>query len=79
MPVVLLINGYQFKFYSNENDEPPHIHIFKGSGKAKFWLVPTVVEAYSYGYTIREQRDIRELVLTHKDLLIERWYDFFAE
>jgi hypothetical protein len=79
MPIVLFINGYQFRFYSNENDEPPHIHVFKGNGKAKFWLLPAVIEAYSYGYTVREQRDIRTLVIENKDLFLNKWYGFFGE
>ena len=79
MPVVLIINGYKFKFYSNENDEPPHIHIVKAGGKAKYWLVPTVEEEYSYGFTVRERRDIRELVLANSTLLIDKWNDYFGQ
>ena len=30
MPTVLEINGYKFKFFSNENDERAHVHITKG-------------------------------------------------
>jgi hypothetical protein len=26
MPTVLLLNGFRFFFYSNENNEPVHIH-----------------------------------------------------
>jgi len=78
MPVVLLINGYKFKFYSNENDEPPHIHVTKGGGKAKYWLTPLVEEEYSYGFTVRERREVRELVLGNSALLINKWNDYFG-
>ena len=47
MPKVLEINGYKFSFYSNENQEPAHIHINKGTGNAKYWLKPEIVEEYS--------------------------------
>lgn len=49
MPVVFLEKGYKFKFYSNENDEPAHVHVSKGDCSAKYWLEPDVEEVYSYG------------------------------
>ena len=78
MPVVLLINGYKFKFYSNENDEPPHSHVTKGGSKAKYWLVPVVEEAYSYGFTVRERREVRELVVANSDQLTDKWNEYFG-
>lgn len=42
MPKTLLdFLGYAFLFWSNENNEPPHIHVAKGSpieNAAKFWI-----------------------------------------
>ncbi|MCY7350140.1 MAG: DUF4160 domain-containing protein [Cytophagaceae bacterium] len=78
MPVVLFIYGFKFKFYSNENDEPPHIHVLKGGGNTKYWLMPEPDEAYSYGYTVRERRQIKELVLKNHTLLISKWNEFFG-
>lgn len=40
MPTILTVNGFRFYFYSNENDEPVHIHIEKAGGSAKYWLDP---------------------------------------
>src|SRR5262249_55675133 len=40
MPTVLIIQGFRFFFFSNEGSEPPHIHVEKGDGYAKFWLNP---------------------------------------
>ncbi|HLP50971.1 MAG TPA: DUF4160 domain-containing protein [Chitinophagales bacterium] len=78
MPTVLEVNGYKFKFYSNENDEPPHIHITKGDGNAKYWLVPSCIEEYSYGFKVKERRDIKELVLANRELLIQKWNEYFG-
>ncbi len=78
MPTVLEINGYKFKFYSNENDEPAHIHVTKGNGYAKLWLLPNAREEYSYNFTVREQRDIRNLVNDNLEILIDKWNAFFA-
>jgi hypothetical protein len=38
MPTVLQIQGFRFYFYALEGNEPPHIHIDKGSGTLKLWL-----------------------------------------
>ena len=38
MPTVLRWRGYKFLFFSLEEGEPPHVHVRKGSGQAKFWL-----------------------------------------
>lgn len=77
MPTVFEIRGYKFKFYSNENDEQAHIHISKADGNAKYWLVPECAEAYSYGFTIRERRDIKELVFENRKYLIDKWNEYF--
>lgn len=34
MPTVMLLNGWRFFFYANENDEPPHIHCKEGDQEA---------------------------------------------
>lgn len=44
MPTVLTVEGFRFFFYSNENDEPPHVHVEKAEGTAKIWLSPVEVE-----------------------------------
>ena len=77
MPTVLEISGYKFKFYSNENDEPAHIHITKGNGNAKYWLRPSIEEEYSYNFTVRERRDIRELINENYETLTEAWDEYF--
>ncbi len=38
MPTILLIMGWRFFFYSNERNEPIHIHCRKGEKESKYWL-----------------------------------------
>lgn len=78
MPKVLDINGYKFSFYSNENNELPHVHISKGGGNAKIWLEPEVEEEYFYGFTIKEKRDIRKLIKNNEEYLINEWHEKFG-
>ena len=40
MPTVLRIGSYRFHFYSDEGDEPAHIHVETSEGECKFWLEP---------------------------------------
>ena len=79
MPKALVINGYTFKFYSNENNEPPHVHIIKADGNAKYWLEPKCSEDYSDGFNVRENRDIRELVINNRSLLIDKGNEYFRK
>ena len=79
MPTILLVNGFKFFFYSNESNEPPHIHVTKGSGNAKYWLIPETAEDYSYGFTAKERKDIKELVIKNNSLFITKWNEYFAK
>jgi len=79
MPTVLVTIGFRFKFYSNENNEPPHVHIIKGNAEAKWWLDPELKEEFSIGFKVQELRMIRELVGLHRDELLEAWKNHFDE
>jgi hypothetical protein len=79
MPTVLEVDGYKFKFFSNENNEPAHIHITKAEGNAKYWLEPDCKEEYSYGFTVRDRRDIREIFIRNKSQLTRKWHEYFKQ
>lgn len=46
MPTLLIIKGIRFFFYSNENNEPIHIHVTKGSAAGKVWSETEIDIAY---------------------------------
>jgi len=77
MPTILRARGYRFFFFSNEGNEPPHIHVEKAESYAKFWLEPIAL-ARSIGYNARELYQLRELVAEHKNLFLKRWYEYFG-
>jgi hypothetical protein len=53
MPTVMRIGGFRFFFYSNENDEPRHIHVKDADHEAKYWLEPLEL-AWNRGFNTRE-------------------------
>ena len=77
MPTVLLVEGYRFWFYSNEKNEPPHVHVSKGGATAKVWLQP-VRFASSYGFTPPQVWRIRELAFENQTSFAQRWHEHFG-
>lgn len=72
MPTVLRVGPYRFLFYSNEPDEPPHVHVRRDRAEAKFWLDPVAL-AKSTGYPAHELRRIARLVAEHRPALLDAW------
>ena len=79
MPTVLRIDGYRFFFYSNENNEPAHVHVEKGEGEGKVWLEPSVSVAYFMGFSTREQNDIVKITRDNFSVFIQKWYEYFGK
>ena len=38
MPTVLRIGAHRLYFFSHEPNEPPHIHVDRGTATIKVWL-----------------------------------------
>lgn len=73
MATILILHGWRLFFYSNERNEPPHIHAKKGGMDCKFWLrVETydIEEAYAYGLSASERRLLRRIIFEHFDYLV---------
>jgi hypothetical protein len=77
MPTVLRIGRYRFFFYSNEGNEPRHIHVEAGDDEAKFWLLPISL-ASNHGFRARELNEIEQLVSEHEQAFVEAWNDYFG-
>ena len=78
MPTVLRIGRYRFFFYSNEGQEPPHIHIEAGESEAKFWLQPVSLAA-NFGFRVRELTELERLVIEHEAEFVEAWNVYFSD
>ena len=78
MPTVLRAGPYLVYFYSNERDEPPHVHVDRDRETAKFWLDPLKV-AGNRGFPAHELTRIAAILEDHQFDLLEAWHDFFEE
>ena len=77
MPTVIWEDGYRFFFYSNEGNEPRHIHVEKGEGAGKYWLDPVSL-CYAHGFSRAQLARIRELVWKNADLFRRKWDNYFG-
>lgn len=80
MPTVLIIAGWRLFFYSNEGNEPVHIHAEKAEMECKFWLnreVFEIYEAFSYNLSPASKREIRKIIFEHFDYIIGEWDKYF--
>jgi hypothetical protein len=74
MPTVLRVGAYRFFFFSNEGDEPPHIHVKADNREAKFWLQPLILAA-NHGFRAHELTVIQNIIHEHQNELLEAWYE----
>ena len=78
MPTLLLSEGFRFYFFSDERQEPPHVHVRKGDSVAKLWLRPVDL-AFARGFNRTELRRVRELTFENQVFFIERWNEYFGD
>jgi len=84
MPKALLdFLGYCIYFGSNENNEPVHVHISKGSqteNATKFWITRNDIELVHNKSQIpsNDLKKIQKYLWANRDAIIARWYQHFG-
>ena len=76
MPTIF-IEGYEFRFYSSDRFEPPHVHVIRAENEAKIWLRPVAVE-YNRGYNGPELNRIVRITEANATSLLETWDAYFT-
>lgn len=74
MPTVLRIGTYRFHFYSDEGNEPAHIHVRSSDGECKFWLDPIAL-ASSGRMPSNQLRQIERHIFENHELLTKAYND----
>jgi hypothetical protein len=77
VPTVLRWGSYRAFFYSNEGDEPAHIHVRSGDKEAKFWLHDFTVAANA-GFPAHEISGIIRHLRQNRDPLLSAWNEYFG-
>jgi hypothetical protein len=79
MPTLLRLNGIRFFFYSNENEEPIHVHVEKGDAHGKIWLEPSLEVDYLDGFSNSEQKNILEAIHENSENFKTTWNEYFGK
>ena len=74
MPEIFREFGFVFFFYTNEGQEPMHVHARKANGFAKFWVEPVELD-YAQGMKIADLKMAEQLVLEHLELIKAKWHE----
>lgn len=77
MPTVYRFRAFRLHFFSNEGQEPPHIHVRRGDDTCKFWLRPVRL-AYNDGMRVDELTQLERFIRAHEDDIEDKWYDYFS-
>jgi Domain of unknown function (DUF4160) len=78
MPTILRSGALRFFFYSQENAEPPHVHVESGDATAKYWLEPVEL-ARSRGFRASELTRLRATIIEHRHEFLEAWHAHFGK
>ena len=65
-------------FYSDDRNEPPHVHVERDECNAKFWLEPVRLHD-CVGFGRIELKRIQRLVSDRETFLLKEWDEFFAD
>jgi hypothetical protein len=75
VPTVLRERGFRFYFYALEGNEPPHVHVDRGSGTLKLWLHDLSIESVE-SLKAAEVSEALKIARTYHRLLLNSWYEF---
>ena len=78
MPQVFVILGYIVYFWSNENDEPIHVHVCKGSPQkdaTKVWITEDgpVLEHNKSKIPKKDLKRILAWIAMNDEVIIKKW------
>lgn len=83
MPSIFEIIGYKIYFWSNENNEPIHVHVSKGNPVAnstKVWLTKSGGCILANNNSKISQNDLNKLlpiISKHYFLIVSKWKEYY--
>ena len=82
VPTILFVMGWRFFFYSNEGNEPIHVHCRKGEKECKYWLDTInfdLDEAYNYNLNDKDKRQVKKIIFEYFEYIENEWDTFQKE
>jgi len=79
MPTILFVMGWKFFFYSNEMNEPIHVHCRKGDKECKYWLDRKnfdIREAFCFNMNDKDRRKVKKIIFEYFEFIEEKWAEF---
>jgi hypothetical protein len=79
MPTVLFVMGWRFFFYSNEANEPIHIHGRKGDKECKYWLDIKnfdIRPAFCFNMNNKDSRQVIKIIFEYFEFIEEQWAEY---
>lgn len=83
MPSIFIVGSYRVFFWSNENNEPVHVHVAKGKPSAnstKIWLTKNggcIVANNSGNIPAKELNELLEIIQAQYFLICSEWKKHF--
>ncbi len=78
MPKIFEENGFKFFFYSDEGDEPIHVHVLIDGDEAKFWLAPVRL-AFNGGMSAKSLNIAHRLTILNEKRIKDKWNEHSAK
>lgn len=78
MPILFYYLGLKFYFFSNDH-KPIHVHVSSGECEAKFRVEPKIELIENYGLKTREIRQALMAIEENRDVIVERWNEYFGK
>ncbi len=75
MPELFRMFGIRFFFFSNEH-LPIHVHVKNADGSAKYEVDPVIL-VENKGMKLKDLRLAESIIEENKDIIIEKWKEYF--
>ncbi|MDR1974343.1 MAG: DUF4160 domain-containing protein [Bacteroidales bacterium] len=78
MPTLFYYLGLKFYFYANDH-EPIHVHVGHENSEARFQVEGEIKLIENYGLKPREIKCAELAIEENREVIIQRWNEFFKK
>jgi hypothetical protein len=84
LPNLFTVSGYKIYFWSNEGNEPIHVHVAKGKpvpNGTKLWLTRSggcIIASNGSNIPAKELNELMEFISAQFSMICDEWKKFFV-